>query len=169
MKKQPQATFEISTAQRTGRLADVTVHRDGFAPVKFGQWFGWLMIESPFRHRSADRYPVTKGTETDFRVTRNIWVTFCKLRLSLYSRSKLQVRATFSFRNTPFTPHASHINQCEVSWLLSETSIILPALFQSILQMDWKPLRETGLFEDGKPSGSPERGCYVWTIKGNNA
>lgn len=152
-------------------LSEVKVEMAGMASMSFTRYVRYIVFEKG-RHLepqifSAGGHLTVQNLALKFRVTQGKWITFGRLSLAFYSKNKQQVRAKLAFQAAPFGRSTTMHDQCEISWLLSETHIVLPALIESIGIMDWKPLIETGLFTTSdRLSESPDRGCYAWTAAG---
>lgn len=158
-------------------LAKVEVH--DYDGCVFPRFFDWVDQQVRAAARALGRIRSSKSDQLlkfnrsrevlRFSVVHKHWVTFGYLRLSFYSYRKEQVRATVSFchelRNDSFmAPHD------EISFLLDELPVVLPALLASFSEMNYKPIRDLGIFKfDSRghlPESPGEGGGYVWTIRG---
>lgn len=155
-----------------GELSAVKVDTPRIASRTFGKYFQGLVYTdgSRLKHPSLSKntYPTVQKLEMKFRVEKGKWTSFGFLALRFYSKSKLQVRAKLAFQAKPFGRFPQMSDKCEISWHLHETNTVLSALLIAISDMDWQPLRDTGLFTVPQNGFSerPDHGCYAWTAKG---
>lgn len=147
-------------------LSDVKVVRRGKAEFPFSLYFRHQFLHFPLMHPSKDeRRPAFKGTAASWRLSRGVWVTFGELALSFYSSTRLQVRATLTMNSRPLRRHDSRPWKSELSWHLDETGVVLPALIESIVDFDYRPLKSLKLFKDPLPD-TPDQPVYAWTAIG---
>ena len=163
--------FDPKPAERSHELSKVKVVRETHGDLSFVDWFNFVLWDCGrgLKHpKDSSRGLHTRSTELNFRVSDGKWTTYGHLRLAFYSFQRKQVRAYVGFQDEPFGRHPTLDGKCEISWLLSESGVVVPALLESIAKMDWKPLKDTGLFKNSF-SRAPDEGCYVWSVAGDKA
>lgn len=167
--KHPPVKFEISKKEaEKGYVGAVRVTLAHGGVINFSAYFRTVIMESKLAHPTGKMHHASvQSMRAKFRVDRGIWTTFGVLEVRLFSVRRQQVRANLWF-NADRSALTDRHNLTQVSWHLSESAVILPALVQSIATMDHNPLRNTGLFSETLPD-TPETRTSVWTTVGNEA
>jgi hypothetical protein len=147
-------------------LRGVMVHVNHGTVIPFFDYVRSLAHDRPaIRHPANGTGWLPYGANAlKFKLVRGVWVTYGQMKLTYYEVQKLQVRAELTFSHDP---KASNLDKTEkISFALEESGAVLPALIQSIAEMDFTPLRETGLFaEEDLVGATPGMSLNVWSKK----